>query len=194
MWTCGGLRESMLRLQFDKSTGTIAAVMSGVPMWESNTYPGLTELCRTFLGKPVKASAKEAQLPKASKVKERIVSAPLQCRGMQMTFKEPYIITLRYITHLVLCRRVQVPVSRYASFLRLSFILAGTMRCAMQPGMCSSEIAALLSSQSKLQDVASMNYESSSFSRIFSTNDSMIAAMFLDFLVWFFNLNQPSRI
>jgi prephenate dehydrogenase len=51
----------------------------------------------------------------------------------------------------------------------------------MQPGMCSSEIAALLSSQSKLQDVASMNYESSSFSRIFSTNDSMIAAMFLDF-------------
>lgn len=70
--------------------------------------------------------------------------------------------------------------SRYASFLRLSFILAGTMRCAMQPGMCSSEIAALLSSQSKLQAVASMNYESSSFSRIFSTNDSMIAAMFLD--------------
>lgn len=71
--------------------------------------------------------------------------------------------------------------SRYASFLRLSFILAGTMRCAMQPGMCSSEIAALLSSQSKLQDVVSMNYESSSFSRIFSTNDSMIAAMFLVF-------------
>lgn len=51
----------------------------------------------------------------------------------------------------------------------------------MQPGMCSSEIAALLSSQSKLQDVVSMNYESSSFSRIFSTNDSMIAAMFLVF-------------